>query len=190
MRPSYTTLADRCYNAVVNVILIGYRGSGKTTLGKKLADDLRKTFVDVDDEARKRFGSATIADIFDQHGEMQWRRVEVEVTAELVGRSDQVIGLGGGTLMQDGARQAVEQAADTIRIYLKCEPAALLQRIQGDTQSAASRPNLTKLGGGIDEIKGLLAERGPVYEAVADHVLDVTHLSPPDAVRYLVRQYL
>ena len=174
----------------MNVILIGYRGCGKTTIGRMLADQTWATFVDVDDVVCQRFGNDSIAAIWDEHGEPEWRRVEVEVTRELVSRPDHVIGLGGGTLMQPGAREAIEQAADTVRVYLKCEPAELLRRIEADTRSAATRPNLTQMGGGLDEIKAVLAEREPVYEAVADKVLDVTHLSPEDGLRFLIQRCL
>ena len=172
--------------AVVNIILLGYRGCGKTTLGKLLAERLWLTFADVDNVTCQRFGNDSIAAIWSEHGEPQWRRVEVEVTQELVKKTDMVIGLGGGTLMQDGARQAVEQAADSVRFYLKCAPQVLAQRIEQDDQSSAGRPNLTQLGGGIEEITVMLAEREPVYLAVADHVLDLSNLAPNDAVRHLI----
>ena len=65
----------------MNIILIGYRGSGKTTVGRLLADQLNKTFVDVDDEICGRFGGRTIADIWERDGERAYRDVE-----ELLGR--------------------------------------------------------------------------------------------------------
>jgi shikimate kinase len=169
-----------------NIILIGYRGSGKTSVGKALAGELWKTFVDVDDAACRRFGNDSIADIWQKHGEPEWRRVEIEITRELCGRKDHVIGLGGGTLMQPAAREAVESAPGAVRIYLKCDPAELHRRISGDAQSAHTRPHLTAHGGGLDEIKAVLALRGPVYEAVADKTLDVTRMSVADAVRHLI----
>lgn len=174
----------------MNIILIGYRGSGKTSVGRKLASQLWKTFADVDDEACKRIGMDSIAEIWKVHGEPEWRRVEVEVTRDLCARPDYVIGLGGGTLMQPGARQAVEQATDSVRIYLKCDSKELFRRVSSDTRSSATRPNLTNLGGGVEEIEHVMSIRGPVYEAVADKVLDVTHLNVDDAVRYLIAKCL
>ncbi|MCC6579018.1 MAG: hypothetical protein IT440_01145 [Phycisphaeraceae bacterium] len=173
----------------MNIILIGYRGSGKTSIGKLLAGQLWKTFADVDVVCCQRFGIAAIADIWRQHGEPAWRAMEVQVASELCAKDDHVIALGGGTLMQPGARQAVEQA-HAIRIYLRCEPEELHRRIAGDTQSAQARPNLTSLGGGIDEIRHVLDQREPTYRAVADHVFDVTHLSIEDAARYLIEKCL
>lgn len=174
----------------MNVILIGYRGCGKTTLGKVLASQLWKTYADVDAVTCQRFNNPSIADIWEKFGEPAWREKEVQVTRELVAKPDMVIGLGGGTLMQPGAREAVEQAADAVRIYLKCDPKVLFERISNDKQSAQTRPALTQFGGGLEEILAVLAQREPVYEAVADHVFDVTHLQPNDAVRYLIERCL
>jgi shikimate kinase len=174
----------------MNIILLGYRGCGKTSIGKLLASQLWKTYADVDTQTCKRFNNPSIADIWQKHGEPAWRAAETEVTAQLVAQPDMVIGLGGGTLMQPGARAAVEQAANTVRIYLKCSAQELHRRVSNDAQSAATRPALSKLGGGLDEIVHMLEIREPVYLAVADKVFDVTHLSIPDAARYLIQKCL
>lgn len=170
----------------MNIVLIGYRGSGKTTLGKLIADDTWKDFIDTDEAIRKAFGNATIADIWAEHGEAAFRAKEVEVVRDAMQKSDHVIALGGGSLMQAGAREAVENA-DALRVYLYCEPEVLLQRIEGDKDTADSRPNLTEQGGGLDEIKAVLAEREPVYRAVADKEFDVTHLDESNVLRYFIK---
>jgi shikimate kinase len=172
----------------MNIVLIGYRGCGKTTVGKMLAEQMWYDFVDVDDQVCRRFNNPSIAAIWEQHGEAEWRRVEVEVTRELMGKSGQVIGLGGGTLMQEGARQAVKGAQNTIRVYLRCEPAELLRRIEADTRSAATRPSLTGHGGGLAEIEQVLAEREPVYKEVADKEFDVTNVTPEDALAFVIHR--
>lgn len=159
-------------------------------MGRKLAAKLWKTFVDIDAEIMKRFGGKSVRDIWAEFGEPEYRRVEVEITRDYCGKKDQVIALGGGTLMQPGAREAVEKAHDTVRIYLKCTPEELHRRITGDAQSAATRPSLTKHGGGLDEVKEMLAKRGPVYEAVADKTFDVTHVQIDDGVRHLIEKCL
>ena len=179
---------------VMNVILIGYRGCGKTSVGRKLASELWKDFVDVDDETRKRFDNATIADIWATHGEPAWRAAEVDVTRELCAKDDLVIGLGGGTLMQRGARAAVE-SADAKRIYLKCAVPELARRIEADSATAGTRPSLTQAAGGAavspsQEIAEVLAQREPVYRAVADSEFDVTHCSVDEVVRHLLRSHL
>lgn len=174
----------------MNIVLIGYRGSGKTSVGKKLADELWKDFVDTDAEICKRFDGATIKQIWDEHGETEFRRVECEVVADVFKKSDQVIALGGGTLMQPAARAVVEAAEGDQRVYLACEAKVLAERIAGDTATAATRPNLTGLGGGVEEVEKVLAERDPIYRAVADEVFDVTHVSIDDAVYHVIRRCL
>ena len=174
----------------MNVVLIGYRGSGKTSIGKKLASALWLDFLDIDAEICRRFEGRTVAQIWDEFGEPAFREVEEKVVREACQRDRQVIALGGGTLMQPDARGAIEQASDTRRIYLACQPQELSRRIEADTASAGSRPNLTRLAGGVEEIRAMLEQREPVYQAVADHTLDVTHLSIDAASQYLLRHYL
>jgi shikimate kinase len=173
----------------MNIILIGYRACGKTSMGKLLAEQLWKTFKDVDDETCKLFRNHSIADIWREHGEPAWREKEVQVTQKLCASQDMVIALGGGTLMQPAARQAVE-ASTGVRIYLKCKPEELHRRIHSDTRSSHTRPSLTATGGDLEEIKAVLAVREPVYEAVADKVFDVTHTPVADAVSYVIHRCL
>lgn len=174
----------------MNVILIGYRGSGKTSVGKKLAAQLWKTFVDVDVETCGKFGGKTIAAIWQESGEPAWRKAEEEVVRDLLAKDNLVIGLGGGTVMIPGLAEAMKAAPDTKRIYLRCEPEELHRRISGDSQSAATRPSLTTHGGGLEEIRTVLAQREPVYRQVADGEFDVTRVGVDDTVRYLIQKFL
>ncbi len=174
----------------MNIILFGYRGSGKSTIGKLLADQLWKKFIDIDHEICKRFDNKSVAEIWQTDGEPRYREVEVEVTAEACAGDERVIALGGGTLMQAGTRQAVEQCANARRIYLTCDPKELHRRISADAQTSGMRPALTDKGGGLEEIEMMLAERGPVYEAVADSLFDVTHLTPEAAIGHLIKRCL
>jgi shikimate kinase len=174
----------------MNIILIGYRGSGKTTLGKQLAMRQWLTFVDVDSEVCKRFDNASIADIWAKHGELEWRRVEVEVTEDLCKKDGQVIALGGGTLLEPGARQAVMHAENAVKIYLHCDTKELHKRISEDPRSHQMRPNLTDKAGSLEEIEEVLAKREPIYRAVAEKVLDVTNLRPDNGVRYIIERCL
>ena len=173
-----------------NIILIGYRGSGKTTLGKMIAKRQWMGFVDLDDEVRKQFDNKSIAEIWTTHGKKEWRRVEVEVAEKVCKKRGQVVALGGGTLMEPAAKRAVMEAPDAVRIYLYCSPEELHKRISGDPDSAENRPDLTELGGGVEEIEKVLAERESTYKGVADKVLDVTNLNPDNGVRYLIERCL
>ncbi len=174
----------------MNLILFGYRGCGKTTLGKKLAAQLWKDFADGDAKVRQRFGNRSIADIWATDGEPAFRETEAEVTAELCNLDNHVIALGGGALMHADARQAVKHAPDTVRIYLSCEPAELHRRIHADTATTTERPDLTGLGGGIEEVTKILEDRDPIYRDTADHVFNVTHTNPDQAALHIVSKFL
>lgn len=169
----------------MSIVLIGYRGSGKTTIGKRLADRLWQPFVDVDDLIVKKAGK-NIKRIFEEEGEPAFRDLESQVVKDVCKLTDHVIGLGGGTLGREENRQAIRDAGHKV-IYLRCEAGELHRRIQSDPQTADTRPNLTALGGGIDEITAMLAQREPLYRQVMHAELDVTHLTPEDAVVYIVR---
>ena len=169
----------------MSVALIGYRGSGKSTVGKRLADRLWQPFVDTDELVVRKAG-ASIKDIFETRGEAAFRDIEAEVVAEVSKLADHVIALGGGAVLREENRRALKDAGLKL-IYLRCEPAELVKRIQADPTTAEARPDLTELGGGIEEVRRVLAEREPIYRSVMTAELDVTYLSPQDAVVYVTR---
>lgn len=170
----------------MNIVLLGYRGSGKTTIGKQLANELWKDFVDLDDATRKRFDNQTIADIWAEHGEAAFRQAEAAAAAELLAKDDLVIALGGGTLTTDAGKAAVQSADNATRIYLSCSADKLAQRIAGDTTTATERPSLTGDADPAAEVETVLAQRDPVYREVADITFDVTFCSIEEAVRHLI----
>ena len=169
----------------MSVFLIGYRGSGKTTVGAKLADRLWQSFVDSDQRVVAK-AAKTIKEIFEQDGEPAFRDLESAVLAELAQLDEHVIALGGGAVLRDENRRLLKDDRHKV-VYLKCDPQELLRRIQADPETAATRPSLTALGGGLDEVKALLAEREPVYRLTMTSELDVTHLTPEEAVKYIAR---
>ena len=169
----------------MSVALIGYRGSGKSSVGKRLADRLWQPFVDTDELVVAKAGKS-IRDIFAQQGEAGFRDLESEVVAEVCKTPEQVIALGGGAVLREENCAAIKAAGLKV-IYLKCEPEELARRIAADPTSDTSRPALTDLGGGIEEIRKVLAEREAIYRSVMTGELDVTHLTPQDAVVYITR---
>jgi shikimate kinase len=169
----------------MSIALLGYRGSGKSTVGRRLADRLWQTFVDTDELVVRRAG-APIKEIFERRGEAAFRDLESEVVAEVSRLTDHVIALGGGAVLREENRKALKDAGLKL-IYLRCDAEELIRRIQSDPASADARPDLTDLGGGIAEVRKVLAEREPIYRSVMTGELDVTHLSPQDAVVYITR---
>lgn len=169
----------------MSVILIGPRGSGKTTVGKRLADSLWLKFVDADDLIVAAAGK-TIREIFQQQGGQHFRDLETDALKKVCATPDHVIALGGGAVIREQNRALIKNSGFKC-IYLRCDPEVLLKRIQGDPLTAANRPNLTAYAGGIEEIRALLAQREPWYREVMTAELDVTNLSTDEAVVYLTR---
>jgi shikimate kinase len=169
----------------MSVVLIGYRGSGKSSVGRKLADRLWQSFVDTDDMIAKAAGKP-IREIFEQDGEQHFRDLEADAVHQACAMQDHVIALGGGAVLRDENRSVIRQSGHRV-VYLRCEPHVLLARIQSDPRTATSRPSLTALGGGIEEIQSLLAQREPLYREVMSFELDVTNLSVADACVHITR---
>ena len=167
----------------MNVILFGYRGSGKTVVGRLTAQRLGWPFVDVDEEVRRGFGGMSIAEIWSKHGEPAFRQAEAQAVVEICRRDGQVIALGGGTLMQAKAREVITGRAEDLKVYLQAPPEILQQRIAADPGTRIDRPNLTTLGGGLEEIRAVLARRDPIYRSAANHLLEVTDLGPEAAAK-------
>ena len=169
----------------MSIVLVGYRGSGKTTVGRRLAERLWQPFVDVDDLIVARAGK-TIREIFAESGEAGFRDLEALALADALGRADHVIALGGGALVREENRVLLKSGNHKV-VYLRCQPDELHRRTQADPATAASRPGLTPLAGTIDEIRQLLATREAVYRLLCTAELDVTGLSPDEAVVRIVR---
>jgi shikimate kinase len=167
----------------MGVVLIGYRGSGKTTAGRLLAQRLGKAFVDCDEEIVARQGKS-IREIFLTRGEEAFRKAEMEVISDLASKTECVIALGGGAILREENRRAL---AEHKIVYLRCEPGELLRRIKADPATSDNRPNLTGLGGEIEEIQSLLRQREPIYRAAMSAELDVTHLTPLEVAERLER---
>lgn len=169
----------------MSVILIGYRGSGKSSIGKRLADQLWLKFVDTDELVVQAAGKS-IREIFEQDGEARFRELETAAIQQALAAPDTVISLGGGAVLREENRALIKSSGRKC-VFLRAEPAVLIARIQADPQTAAARPALTQLGGGIEEVKQLLAVREPLYREVKTAELDVSNLSIDEAVVYITR---
>lgn len=163
------------------VTLIGYRGSGKTSVAGPLAERLEWDWVDADDEIERRAGRP-IRDIFAEQGEAGFRALERQVLAELLGRSELVIAAGGGAVGDAEIRRAMQKAGPVI--WLQASADVLEQRINADPATAARRPDLTAVGGRA-EIEQLLQQRAPLYERCASQTVDTNRLSIAEAVEMI-----
>lgn len=160
-----------------NLILVGYRGSGKTTIGAILAKRLRRPFVDLDARIVEGTG-CTIAEIFAAHGESGFRRREREACLALRKTENQVIALGGGAPTNPEIRAIMKRLGRIV--WLRAPASVLWARISRNGTSPDSRPDLTS-DGGLSEVETVLEQREPIYRRAADHVID-TFPGTPDEI--------
>ncbi len=158
----------------MNIILIGYRATGKTTVARLIADWIGWEAVDADVEIEHRAGK-TIAAIFADEGERGFRDREAEVIAALCARDRLVIAAGGGAPLREENRAAMREGG--VVVWLKARPETIHGRMRGDATTVTRRPSLT----GHDplaEIVALLQEREPIYRAAAREIVDTEGRSP------------
>lgn len=149
-----------------NLILIGFMGAGKTSVGEELAGRFGKTLIDTDRMIEERAGMS-ISDIFAVQGEEAFRRLETEVLEQLISEaSGEMISVGGGLPLREENRKLLKKLGTVI--YLRVRPETVLARLKGDT----TRPLLQ--GDDVEEkVNSLLSKRGPIYEMAADRIISV-----------------
>jgi shikimate kinase len=148
----------------VNIVLIGYRGTGKSTVGRLLAARLGRDLVSTDAEIVKR-AQRTIPEIVAQEGWENFRDLESDICRELASRDQLVIDTGGGAILRAQNVEALKKNSTVF--WLTASVETIAKRIGGDNQ----RPSLTGTKSFVDEIQGVLRERTPKYQAAADYVI-------------------
>ena len=146
----------------MNIVLIGYRGTGKSTVGRLLAARLGRELVSTDAETVKR-AQRTIPEIVAQEGWEYFRDLESDICRELASRDHLVIDTGGGAILCAQNVEALKK--DGILFWLTASVETIAKRIGGNNQ----RPSLTGTKSFVDEIEDMLRERTPKYQAAADH---------------------
>jgi shikimate kinase len=159
---------------MMNLVLIGYRATGKTTLARGLAQRLGWEWVDADVEIEHRAGKS-IARIFAEDGEPAFRDLEAEVIADLCTRQRLVVAAGGGAPLREESRRAMRKAGQVV--WLTATPETILARMTGDATTADRRPNLTNHPP-LEEIIQLLGRREPIYRESAHVIVDTEDKSP------------
>ena len=150
-------------------MLIGFRCTGKTSVGQALAEKLERDFIDADDFLEARRGKS-IAQIFELGGEKLFRRLERQVIRELGDRDDLVLAVGGGAVLD--ARNVRNLKKNGMLVLLECDPETIYERMTRDPRTTSQRPALTPQKNLRAEIEGLLAKRRPYYRKAADLTVD------------------
>jgi shikimate kinase len=163
----------------MNIVLIGYRGTGKSTVGRLLAARLGREFVSTDVEIVKR-AQRTIPEIVAQQGWDYFRDLESDICRELASRDQLVIDTGGGAILRAQNVEALKK--DGTLFWLTASVETIAKRIGGDNQ----RPSLTGTKSFIDEIQDVLQERTPKYSAAADHIIRTDNRSINQLVETLL----
>lgn len=166
----------------MNLFLIGYRGTGKSTVGRMLADRLGWDFVDSDEVITEQAG-CTIAQIFAGEGEEAFRQRESVAVTALASRERTVVALGGGAVLREANRTALAGRGPVVWLTARCE--TLAERIQADQVTAAQRPSLTGLAP-LEEIRQVLEQRKHVYQGCADLEVDTEEKTPAEVVEVIL----
>lgn len=165
-----------------NLVLIGFMGSGKTTVGRLVSVELGMPFVDMDRMIEEREGKS-VADIFHERGEAVFRDIESAVVGQLAKGRGHVIASGGGVVLRPSNTEALGRTG--VLIHLRVNPETVLARTRGDHR----RPLLEGQGEVRARVESLLKERQPLYEAIPWSV-EATGRSTREVARDVIAIYL
>jgi shikimate kinase len=172
-QPAQATSAEPASAAAPRLLfLIGYRGAGKTTVGKLLAEKLGWDFVDADALLEQHAGRS-IREIFAEEGEAGFRSREATLLEELCRLEEHVIATGGGVVLTEENRARLQHGSV---VWLQAPADVLWQRLQVDPATSEQRPDLAQ--GGLAEIEELLAARIQLYEMCQQFTIDAAAETP------------
>ncbi len=154
----------------MNIVLIGYRGSGKSTVGRKLATRLKLRFVDIDDLIEERQG-VPISDIVKSHGWGHFRKLERSAIEEISKEDRLIIAPGGGAVLDTENVEALRK--NGFIIWLKAGKQTLLKRLSQDPWTNTQRPTLTGKET-AEEFKEVMSLREPIYEKASEIQIDTS----------------
>ena len=163
----------------MNVILCGMMGAGKTTIGIKIAERTGRRWYDTDGVIVDKYGK--ISDIFEYHGEAHFRKLETEIVRELACKDNLVISTGGGLVLKSENNELLQKNGKIVFLRASLETLAKRLRVDG------TRPLLQTSTESIrDRLARLMKERAPIYEHVADYIVDVDGKTPEDIAQEIV----
>ena len=163
----------------MNIILCGMMGVGKSTVGVRVAELTRRKWVDTDILIENRHGK--ISDIFEYYGEGHFRALETELVGELAKADELVISTGGGLVLKPENAELLKRNGKIF--FLRASFETLLKRVRADE----TRPLLKDTGKTAERLGELLRERTPVYELVADFIVDTDERTIEETAREIVR---
>ncbi|MGR3293531.1 MAG: shikimate kinase [Candidatus Scalindua sp.] len=166
----------------MNIVLIGFRGTGKSTVGRLLAKRLERDFIDSDKYIESSTGK-TIKSIFEDDGEEGFRKIEANTIAELSKTDNTVISAGGGVVLKEDNVRSLKD--NGFLVLLEATPEIIHNRIAQDKKATQQRPSLTDKKP-LDEIKHLIAKREHAYKNAADYTINTSYVSCEDIVNEII----
>jgi shikimate kinase len=166
----------------MNLVLIGYRGTGKSTVAKLLSERLGMRVVSLDEEIVRQAGDS-IPEIVAQHGWPHFRDLEAAVTARIAAEDHLVIDAGGGVILREENVQHLRRNGTLF--WLRASVPVIVARIEGGTE----RPALTAGKSFTAEVEDVLRERTPLYAAAAHHQIDTDSRSPEQIAAAIARLF-
>lgn len=165
----------------MNIVLCGMMGVGKTSVGVRIAELTGRRWFDTDVVITDRHGR--ISDLFEYYGEAHFRMLETEIVKELSQKDGLVISTGGGLVLKPENNEMLRQNGKIF--FLRASFEALLKRVRADE----SRPLLKNTGKMAESLGKLLEERSPVYEHVADYIVDTDGKSVEEVADEVLRLF-
>lgn len=169
-----------------HLLLVGYRGSGKSSVGRQIGEILGLSNIDSDDWIEKEAGKS-IREIFTEFGEQYFRDLEAKAIEQIVQLPiAAIVSLGGGVVLRESNRRLIAVHGRTV--WLKASANLIAERLANDLSTAERRPALTQLTN-FDEIVSLLEVREPLYQSVANFIVTTDHRSVYDIAAEVASWY-
>ena len=166
----------------MNLVLIGYRGTGKSTVARLLSQQLSRDVVSLDQEIVRDAGRS-IPEIVAEHGWPHFRDIEAAVTRRVAARDGLIIDAGGGVILRRENVDALRHHG--MLVWLRASVPVIVARIQAGTE----RPALTAGKSFTEEVEAVLRERTPLYEAATHHQVETDGRSPEDVAAEVARLF-
>ena len=167
------------------ILLTGYRATGKSSIGKILADLLGFAFIDTDLTIEKRQGES-ITEMFNRGGGDIFRRKEEDILFELAQRRNIVVASGGGSVMHEKAWKALRENA--LSVWLTVDIKTICQRLSADSNTDDQRSALTEMGT-MDEISMVLTEWQPLYKKSSDLTINTEGKTPEEVAEVILSEF-
>ncbi len=165
-----------------NIVLIGFMGSGKSSVGKELSSLLEMDYLDTDQLISERTGM-TINEIFEVQGEYGFRKLEAEVIKDIHQRKNIIISCGGGVVLNPSNVELLKQNGKVI--WLKASCSEVYSRLSGDSSRPLLKDNMT-----VERISNILTERTPLYEATNDMTVDTEKKTVQEICKEIIEDLL